>query len=127
MTPENRLHVILDGWGAPFELLDDAQGIERLLRRAVARLGGRILHLYVHAFDPQGLTAFALLAESHIAIHTWPETGHFAADLFFCGSIGLEAAVEEIRWALRPEHMSVSEIHRLPLSRPAPSQALVER
>jgi hypothetical protein len=51
----------------------------------------------------------------------------FAADLFFCGSIGLEAAVEEIRWALRPEHMSVSEIQRLPPSRLAPSPALVER
>lgn len=122
MAPENRLHVILDGTGAPPERLDDASGIEQLLRHAVGALGGRILHLHVHAFDPQGVTAFALLAESHMAIHTWPETGQFAADLFFCGSVALRSAVEEIRAGLLPAQMRVREIERVPPSELAPSE-----
>lgn len=124
MAPENRLHVILDGTGAPPERLDDPSGIEQLLRRAVGALGGKILHLHVHAFDPQGVTAFALLAESHMAIHTWPETGQFAADLFFCGSVALRSAVEEIRAGLLPAQMRVREIERVPASGPAPPEPM---
>lgn len=75
--------------------LDDAQRIETTLRSAVDRAGATLLDFRLHGFGPgQGITAIALLAESHISIHSWPEHGYAAADLFLCGERhDLDAAI----------------------------------
>ncbi len=76
------IHLILDGWQVPPHLLNDAGHIRRALQRAVAAGGATFVELTVHQFQPQGLTATATLAQSHLMIHTWPEWGYFAADFF---------------------------------------------
>jgi S-adenosylmethionine decarboxylase len=67
-------------------LLDDAAIVCRALRAAAAECGAALLNVIDHKFSPQGVTALALLAESHIAIHTWPDAGYAAIDIFTCGS-----------------------------------------
>jgi S-adenosylmethionine decarboxylase len=79
-------HLLLDLYGCPADRLDDVALIEAALRDAVAAGHAELLHLATHHFEPQGVTAMALLAESHLSIHTWPEHGYAAVDLFTCGT-----------------------------------------
>lgn len=80
-------HVLLDAWGAPFPVLDDAERVRGALEATVEAARLTLLAQELRRFEPQGVTALALLAESHLAIHTWPEHGAFAADLFHCGEL----------------------------------------
>ena len=102
--------------GCPAALLDDADSVGRLLTAAVRAGGLHELHRYVHHFEPQGLTAMAMLSESHVALHTWPEHGLLFVDLATCsGAAATQAAFEAVcalvphaavvrkRWELAPE------------------------
>ncbi|XHR98792.1 hypothetical protein ACFB49_03850 [Sphingomonas sp. DBB INV C78] len=91
--PYDGRHLIADLHGCA--RLDDAAYIERVLRDAAAAAGATVLDVRLHAFGPgQGVTGVALLAESHISIHSWPENGYAAIDFFLCGSRhDLEAAL----------------------------------
>lgn len=77
-------HLIADLYGCSH--LADAAVVERALRAGAEAGGATVLHVHVHGFgEGQGVTGVALLAESHISIHTWPEYGFAAVDLFLCG------------------------------------------
>ena len=91
---QTRRHVLIDAWGSPADRLDDAEGIRSLLEQVVDTLGATLLDLSLRRFSPQGVTAVAMLAESHLAVHTWPELNYFAADLFYCGAGDSEKAVQ---------------------------------
>ena len=78
-------HILFTLKGCPFELLDDKEFIRMLLYRATKECKSTLLNLAVHKFDPQGVTSIAMLAESHISIHTWPEKGMAVCDIFTCG------------------------------------------
>ena len=75
-------HILFTLRGCPFELLDDKEFIRMLLYRATKECKATLLNLAVHKFDPQGVTSIAMLAESHISIHTWPEKGMAVCDVF---------------------------------------------
>ena len=79
------LHVLLDVDGAPFQTLDDPLLIRKALVEAVRVMGARILNTSVARLHPQGVSAAILISESHVTIHTWPERGEAAVDLFTCG------------------------------------------
>lgn len=107
------IHLILDGWGCPSEVLNDIELVERALVEAVKAGGATLIDSCSHQFSPHGVTATATLAESHIAIHTWPEYGYFGADLFFCGDrCDPYAAVEPIRGMLRATQVRLTELKR---------------
>jgi len=94
--------MLLDLWGARH--LDDAARIERAMRRAVDAAGATLLHIHLHRFgDGGGVSGVAVLAESHISVHTWPERGFAAFDIFMCGGSRPELAAEALRSALEPE------------------------
>jgi S-adenosylmethionine decarboxylase len=78
-------HCILELYGCDRSRLDDEAFLRDTITTAARRAGATLLHLITHRFEPQGVTGLALLAESHISIHTWPESGYAAVDVFTCG------------------------------------------
>ena len=84
-------HVIIECFGEQAGY--DAAALERLLRRAAAAGGATVLSCHMHGFGAAGgVTGVALLAESHITVHTWPEAGYAAFDVFMCGGCDADRA-----------------------------------
>jgi|TARA_E500000318_G_C3557532_1_gene211814 S-adenosylmethionine decarboxylase len=78
-------HILFTLKGCTYGLLDDEAHIRNVLAKAAQLSESTLLNVYSHKFNPCGVTAIALLAESHISIHTWPENGLAVCDLFTCG------------------------------------------
>jgi S-adenosylmethionine decarboxylase len=101
-------HLIIDLFGAT--RLDDLKHIKETLKRCVDVAGATLLHIHLHHFTPNGgVSGVAVLAESHISIHSWPEVGYAALDVFMCGSCDPHATVEVLRTAFRPTSVAVKE------------------
>ncbi len=101
-------HIIIDLWGA--KSLDDIELMEVTLRKAIKAAGASLLHIHLHHFTPNsGISGVAVLAESHITMHTWPERNFAAFDVFMCGDANPEATIPIFRDAFKPEKISVSE------------------
>jgi len=103
-------HLIIDLYGA--DRLDDIDHIDETLRRCVASANATLLHIHLHHFQPNGVSGVAVLAESHISIHTWPEAGYAALDVFMCGSANPDACVPVLREAFSAKRVGVSELLR---------------
>ncbi|WP_028103366.1 adenosylmethionine decarboxylase [Pseudoduganella violaceinigra] len=109
------IHLLADMSGIEPDVLADCARIEQLLRDAAAAAGAQVLHSHFHGFGPGlGVTGVVLLAESHISIHTWPENGFAAADIFMCGAAQPQLALELIEEALQPEYSEVRTVDREP-------------
>jgi len=78
-------HYLIDLFDCNAEKLNDESFIEASLLAAAELAGTQILHFYFHQFEPMGITGSVVIAESHINIHTWPEHGYAAVDVFTCG------------------------------------------
>lgn len=101
-------HLILDFWGA--KRLDDLKLMEQAMRDAVKCAGATLLHIHLHHFTPNGgISGVAVLAESHISVHTWPEKGFAAFDIFMCGDAEPEKAIPILREAFSPDSVNVGE------------------
>ncbi|WP_018153691.1 adenosylmethionine decarboxylase [Methanothermococcus thermolithotrophicus] len=106
-------HIILELWGCKSQALDDREGIEKMLKDAVEACGATLICVKTHKFCPQGVTGVAVLAESHISIHTWPELGYAAMDVFTCGQhVNPEETIPTIKAFLEPENIEVIDIKR---------------
>lgn len=105
-------HLILDAWGCSYDLLNDPERITEAVMTAVKAGKATLIDTCVHQFSPHGVTATATLAESHIAVHTWPEYGYFGADLFFCGAGDSHAALESLKESLPAKQFRVKELRR---------------
>jgi S-adenosylmethionine decarboxylase len=104
-------HLILDFHGA--SRLDDLALMESALRRAVDASGATLLHIHLHHFTPNGgISGVAVLAESHISVHTWPECSFAAFDIFMCGDARPELGAEALREAFAPERLEIGEYRR---------------
>ena len=101
-------HLILDLWGA--KNLDNLDLVEQTLREAVDIAEATLLHINLHHFEPNGgISGMAVLAESHISIHTWPEHGYAALDLFMCGKAKPHKCIDVFKKSFYPERIMVSE------------------
>jgi S-adenosylmethionine decarboxylase len=78
-------HCILELYSCDCARLDDEDFVRSALSNAALRAGATLLNLISHHFQPHGVTGLALLAESHISFHSWPESGYAAVDVFTCG------------------------------------------
>lgn len=105
-------HLVIDAWQAPADLLNDPDVIRAALIEAITVGKTTLIDLCVHQFSPHGVTATATLAESHIAIHTWPEHGYFAADLFFCGAGEPKIAANILQTNLKARQVKIQELKR---------------
>ena len=77
-------HILFDLKKCPFDFLDNELYVKFSLQGAAEVAGCELLKVETHKFEPQGVTGYALLAESHISIHTWPERGLAKCDIFTC-------------------------------------------
>ncbi|MFN3147006.1 MAG: adenosylmethionine decarboxylase [Paracoccaceae bacterium] len=98
---------VVDGSG-----LDDEARIQQAFRDCVDECGATLLHIHTHKFSPQGVSGVAVLAESHISVHTWPEIGYGAFDVFMCGDAQPWRAVDVLKRAFGTEDVRVRELLR---------------
>ncbi len=104
-------HLIADFWGGVG--LDDAETLRAAIRAAAHAAGATILHLHLHRFGEElGVSGVAVLAESHISVHTWPERGYAAFDAFLCGGTDAGAALQELERHVRPTYREVRMLRR---------------
>ena len=110
-------HLIIDLVRA--ERLDDLEHIEATLLRCVEVAGATLLNIHLHHFTPNGgVSGVAVLAESHISIHSWPEYGYAALDVFMCGQTDPRRAIDVLKEAFSPgkvvvkEHLRGKEMNR---------------
>jgi S-adenosylmethionine decarboxylase len=109
----NGRHLILDLYGCDQELLDNYDELERLLQVALNMAGAKILRVFGEKFQPQGVTLLALLAESHASIHSWPELGYAAIDLYTCGdTTNTHKAAEFLKTKLKAKQSEEKELVR---------------
>ena len=91
-------HLILELYDCPARILDDPEHVGRTMLAAVEASGATVIQPFFHQFAPQGVSGVVVISESHFSIHTWPEYGYAAIDVFTCGDvIDMQAAAEELR------------------------------
>lgn len=94
------------------EGLDDEARIASAFRDIVTTCGATLLHIHTHKFSPQGVSGVAVLAESHISVHTWPEIGYGAFDVFMCGDAQPWRAVDVLARAFNTADVRVRQLRR---------------
>lgn len=106
-------HLLAEYYGCDPGRLDDPREVEAWVRGAAAAAGTTLLQVHLHRFAPQGVSGVAILAESHLAVHTWPEHGFASVELYVCGTRGdPDAGDAWLRQALRPAHVVVRTLPR---------------
>lgn len=104
-------HLIIDLFGA--QRLDDIEHVEHTLKKCVDRAGASLLHIHLHHFTPNGgVSGVAVLSESHISIHSWPEADYAALDVFMCGDARPELCVDVLRQAFSAREVVVKTHQR---------------
>lgn len=105
-------HVLVSLYGISFGLLDDLTEIKAAFDRAVEACGATVLNKFSHQFHPQGVTIVYALAESHISIHTFPEKGSCAIDVYTCGDMDPKRGMQVLIDHFDPIEVSMQEIKR---------------
>ena len=90
-------HLLVEYYGCDRVLLNDFAQIELLLNRAASLTGATIVASIFHPYAPQGVTGVVVVEESHLSIHTWPEYGYAAVDVYTCGNCFPELANDFLR------------------------------
>jgi S-adenosylmethionine decarboxylase proenzyme len=113
MMMEMGRHYIFELFGCKSSILDDLPKIEGAMVAGAEKAGATVVGKVFHKFAPQGVTGVVIIAESHISIHTWPERGYAAVDIFTCsGRTDPMKAFDVISALLKPSTTSVMEIKR---------------
>jgi S-adenosylmethionine decarboxylase proenzyme len=92
--------------------LDDLDGIRSAFEKAVEACGATVLNRFSHKFQPQGVTVVYALAESHLSIHTFPESGCCAIDVYTCGDMNARCGMDVLVDYFNPIEVSMQEIKR---------------
>ncbi|CAB4129969.1 SpeD S-adenosylmethionine decarboxylase [uncultured Caudovirales phage] len=105
-------HVLLDIRNCAAGSLDSCEVMEQVFKQAVEVGKANLLHINLHKFEPNGVTGVAILSESHISVHTWPEKSFASFDIFMCGDSDPEAAARYITDYFKPEFYDLHVISR---------------
>lgn len=106
-------HILAEFTGCPAERLSDLAGVSSAMLQAAEASGATVVAHDFHHFQPLGVSGVVIIAESHLAIHTWPEYGYAAADIFTCGeAVDPWKAFDHLQAALGAEHGSATELRR---------------
>jgi S-adenosylmethionine decarboxylase len=105
------IHLLVEVWHSSH--LTSLPRLEKMLRKCVESCEATLLNIDLHEFSPNGgISGVAILQESHISIHTWPEYKYAAMDIFVCGTVDPYKAIPVIKSSLTPQHIQISEIKR---------------
>lgn len=106
-------HFILEMWGCDKQLINNSDEIMKLVEKASTDAGATVVKAFFHEFSPTGVTGVAILSESHLSIHTWPDEGYVAADIFTCGTTTKpELGVKSLISGFKPENSNFLELKR---------------
>lgn len=106
-------HLLLELRDCDREVLDDLSLLEGSLVYAAEEAGATVVGKHFHRFAPQGVSGAVLISESHLSLHTWPEYGYAAVDIFTCGdSVDSELAAEILIRKLGSKDPTIMEIRR---------------
>lgn len=106
-------HILAEFYGCCPNLLNNVELIEKLMNEAAVKCGATVVATKFHMFSPYGVSGVVIIAESHLTIHTWPEMGYAAVDLFTCGdTCKPEVAYKYLLAGLQAESGSFSELKR---------------
>jgi S-adenosylmethionine decarboxylase len=78
-------HILAEFHDCDTEILNNLEQVEQLMKDAAVKAGATIVQSVFHMFSPHGVSGVVVISESHLAIHTWPEYGYAAVDVFTCG------------------------------------------
>ena len=106
-------HVLLEYYGCPMEVLNGHEAIEEIMVGAAKAMRATLVSVHFHQFNPHGVSGAVVISESHLTIHTWPEFGYAAIDVFSCGDvIDPWAAHQYMKERFKPKRESMMEIKR---------------
>ena len=106
-------HLIIELYQCDSAILNDPKTLEQHFLAAVKLSGATVIHSFFHQFSPHGITGVVVVAESHFAMHTWPEYGYCALDIFTCGeSVNGREALYYLKKRLKAANASIMEIKR---------------
>ena len=106
-------HILAEYYDCDVEILNNARKIEKYLNDAALEAGATIVSSAFHTFNPHGVSGFVVIAESHLSIHTWPEYGYAAVDIFTCGdTVDPWKAFDLLKETLECAHYSTIEMKR---------------
>lgn len=105
-------HLLVELYGCDPRALDDAERLAGLLRRAAEASGSTVVAEVFHPFAPHGITGVVVIEESHLSVHTWPETGYAAVDFYTCGSGDPERGLRLVADGLAAKRVEVLEVTR---------------
>ncbi|MDN5364412.1 MAG: S-adenosylmethionine decarboxylase [Eubacteriales bacterium] len=106
-------HVLAEMYGCDFDILNDVKKVEEIMVNAALEAGAEIREVVFHKFSPQGVSGVVVISESHLAIHTWPELGYAAVDVFTCGEkVDPWDACNYLAEKFGAQHMAANETKR---------------
>lgn len=106
-------HVLAELYGCSPEILNDRAKVEKAMVNAALEAGAEIREVAFHQFSPQGVSGVVVISESHLAIHTWPEYGYAAVDVFTCGtSVDPWVSCYYLKKSFASERMAAKEMQR---------------
>ena len=104
-------HILLDLWHIEFN--NSIKTLKKIILESIKISGATLLHLHLHRFGKeQGISGVAVLAESHLSVHTWPERGYIAFDIFMCGDTNPQLAAEYLIKTFKPKKEILKKIKR---------------
>lgn len=106
-------HLIIELYDCDEVIINSAQGVEKAMIKAVEISGAKMVQSVFHQFNPHGISGVIVIEESHFSVHTWPEYGYCALDIFTCGDeIDYYSALQFLKNEFKAKNMSVTEMKR---------------
>lgn len=106
-------HILAEIYGCSFDILNSKDKIQQYMVDAAIEAGAEVCEVAFHKFSPQGISGVVVISESHLTIHTWPELGYAAVDVFTCGEkVNPWDACNYLTDKLKAKHMTATEVKR---------------
>ncbi len=105
-------HLIAEFYGCQDTLLDDLEGIRRIMLQAAEVIGATVMGETFHRFSPQGVSGTVVISESHLSVHTWPEYNYVSVDIYTCGGLNPRLGFRHLEQQLGARDNRVQEILR---------------